>query len=45
MKYGKFKDSFVESRKATGLSYMNDQNDPVTMVLGHVCLQTKVDFC
>ena len=35
MGFGKFKDSFAESRKATGLSYMNDQNDPVTMVLGH----------
>lgn len=35
MEYGKFKDSFAESRKASGLSYMDDQNDPVTMVLGH----------
>jgi len=35
MGFGKFKDSFAESRKATGLSYMNDQNDPVIMVLGH----------
>ena len=35
MEFEKFKDSFAEKRKSTGLDYMNDQNDPVTMVLGH----------
>ena len=35
MEFGKCKDSFAESRKATGLISMNDQNDPVTMVLAY----------
>lgn len=33
--YSNFKDSFAAHRNSTGVSYMEDQNDPVKMVLGH----------
>jgi len=34
MKKSELKDPFEDARKATGLGEMNDQNDPVKMVLG-----------
>lgn len=33
--HSNFEDSFATHRNSTGLSYMEDQNDPVKMVLGH----------
>lgn len=35
MEHGKFKDPFLSKRQNSGIGYMDDQNDPVAMVLGH----------